>query len=280
MTPKNLVSDSLTYRVIALPAWRDNFMYIIVDKDTSNCTAIDVVEPEKIKSYVAENKLNLSFVLTTHNHADHSGGNGSFVNANLKVYGGKNDNCPNINEELGEENILSLGKTKISVLETPFHTPGHVCYLVEGEDGGTKSVFTGDTMFIAGCGNLNTGTKEQLHKAFVKLGSLDDDTYVFVGHEYTLNNLRYAISVESGNEAVWKKYLWAKDKEEKGEESIPSTIGEEKGTSPFLRAALGMSEEIKKISGKESDEDVLLWVRQDKSGSTWKNRLEKFEQKL
>lgn len=275
------------YTVLPIPALSDNYMYLIVDPATKYCAAIDCVDPKQIMSTVEANGLKISHVLTTHSHWDHAGGNNAMaklLGPSIPIVGGVNDQAEGVSKEVSQGDVIEVGNLKINVLSTPFHTSGHVCYYVEGNSVGNESfpgsVFTGDTLFIGGCGNLNDGTKEQLFQAFDKLGKLPRDTLVWVGHEYTISNLKYALTVEPKNEALLKKYRWVVERTRGKNPTIPSTIQEEHETSPFMRAAFGASKEVDQMAGISSNEELdrvkkILWVRQDKSGPAWKGRWEK-----
>lgn len=264
---------SSKWKVKVVRALRDNFMYLIIDCETKECCVVDGVEPPKVLAAAEEEGCTITHILTTHNHWDHAGGNDrlSELLPNVPIIGGKGDSAAAVTREVGEGDSVIVGNLKIQTIETPFHTTGHVCFFVEHD--GETAVFTGDTLFVAGCGNLNAGNKSQLFTAFRKLGSLPKPTLVYVGHEYTLNNLKYALSVEPENKSLKSKFAWARECRAKDVDTVPSTIQEEFDTSPFMRAAFGLSHEVLALSGCDNNEDAILWVRQDKSGPHWMNRL-------
>ncbi|XP_064479008.1 hydroxyacylglutathione hydrolase, mitochondrial-like isoform X2 [Ornithodoros turicata] len=222
-------------QVKVLSALQDNYMYLIVDPNTKEAAVVDPVEPNKVMEQVQSMKANLTTVLTTHHHWDHSGGNEKLVSMvpSLKVLGGDN-RVPRINVHVQDGQEFSIGQMKVKCLLTPCHTSGHVCYFFPEAE--PPAVFTGDTLFIAGCGKFFEGTADQMYRALVeKLATLPDSTRVYCGHEYTVNNLKYAAKVEPNNEAIAAKMAWAEKMRENNEPTVPSTIAEEKTYNPFMR---------------------------------------------
>lgn len=261
------------WAVQIVPALSDNFMYLIIDREKKCCAAVDAVEPDKIIAAAEKEGCEITHVLTTHSHWDHAGGNAKIAKAlgpNVPIVGGQGDNVEAVTQEVSEKDCIEVGGLQVKVIETPFHTRGHVCYFVEAD--GDRAVFTGDTLFVGGCGNINAGNKEQLYKAFAKLGSLPPDTLVYVGHEYTNKNFMYALSCEPGNPILKSKAEWAKRVTSNGKGTVPSTIKEEFETSPFMRAAHGLSESITQLCGTSDPTDAIFWVRKDKSGPDWIKR--------
>lgn len=221
------------------------------------------MDPESVLAAVAEAKVNLTQVLTTHHHWDHAGGNEKLVKAfqgpALTVYGG-DDRIGAMTQKVGHGDSFSIGNLSVRCLFTPCHTTGHICYFVEGSDEGDKAVFTGDTLFLSGCGRFFEGTADQMFSALVeKLGILPGHTKVYCGHEYSLQNLAFARHVEPNNEVVQRKIEWCKEQREKGLPTVsdremavyvgelkcsgfnmyllqvPSTIDEERQINPFMR---------------------------------------------
>ncbi|KAA0201074.1 hypothetical protein HAZT_HAZT001037 [Hyalella azteca] len=172
--------------------------------------------------------------VTTHHRWDHAGGNEDLVKQaglDLKVYGG-DERIGALTEHVKHGDTLSVGRLHISCLATPCHTRGHICYHVTCPEDGTRTpaVFTGDTLFLGGCGKFFEGDAEQMHTALIKI--LGD---VFCGHEYALSNLQYGLHVEPDNPAVKAKLDWVTQRRDAGLPSVPSTIGEEKQYNPFMR---------------------------------------------
>lgn len=198
----------------------------IIDKATQSAAVVDPVDPESVLAAVEEAKVNLTQVLTTHHHWDHAGGNEKLVKAfkgpALTVYGG-DDRIGAMTQKMGHGDTFSIGSLSVKCLFTPCHTTGHICYFVEGSDDGDKAVFTGDTLFLSGCGRFFEGTADQMYSALVeKLGILPGHTRVYCGHEYSLQNLAFAQHVEPENEVVKKKIEWCKEQREK---NLPTVSG-------------------------------------------------------
>ncbi|XP_028163683.1 hydroxyacylglutathione hydrolase, mitochondrial isoform X4 [Ostrinia furnacalis] len=221
-----------------LPALQDNYMYLIVDKATKEAAIVDPVDPGAVLKAVEEQGVNLTTVLTTHHHWDHAGGNSDLVKQHpgLQVYGG-DDRIGALTKKVQHNTRFNVGNLNVQCLFTPCHTSGHICYFVSApEEGNDPAVFTGDTLFLAGCGRFFEGTADQMHQALINiLSGLPDQTKVFCGHEYTLQNLKFASHVEPTNEEIKKKMEWSKDMREKGKPTVPSTIAEEKLYNPFMR---------------------------------------------
>jgi len=249
--------------VIPIPALSDNYMYLVIDEKSKKAAAVDPVEPEKIKQEADKFGVQISAALTTHHHWDHAGGNGKFVAMypDATVYGG-DERVEAVTKTVSDGDKLKIGELNVQCLSTPCHTSGHICYLVQ-DDKGEKAVFTGDTMFVAGCGKFFEGTAEQMYQALVvKLGSLGDNTKVFVGHEYTVNNLLYAKHADPGNGDVTKKLDWAKKTVAQGQYTVPSTIGDEKRTNPFMRVG---EPALLKHAKTENPVHAMKYLRDEKN---------------
>jgi hydroxyacylglutathione hydrolase len=200
--------------------------------------------------------------LNTHHHHDHVGGNAELKTEGVKVYGPANDgNIPGMDNPLTNSDILSFGNSKAIVIDVGGHTLGHIAYYFQQE----KTAFVGDSLFALGCGRMFEGTAPQFWSSLKRLRDLPDDTTMYCAHEYTESNARYAMSVEPGNELLVKRVEEIKAKRSRGEPTVPSLMGEEKLTNPFLRG--DVSDEIKKNVGATSDDDdatIFLKIRQGK----------------
>uniref|UniRef100_A0A2P2JLP1 hydroxyacylglutathione hydrolase n=1 Tax=Rhizophora mucronata TaxID=61149 RepID=A0A2P2JLP1_RHIMU len=173
---------------------------------------------------------------------DHAGGNEKIKQLlpGIKVYGGSLDKVLGCTDKVENGDNLCLGPhVNILALHTPCHTKGHISYYVTGKEGEDPAVFTGDTLFIAGCGKFFEGTAEQMYQSLcVTLGSLPRPTQVYCGHEYTVKNLLFALTIEPGNLKMQQKLSWAQQQRRAGLPTIPSTIEEEMETNPFMRVDL------------------------------------------
>ncbi|XP_015925894.1 hydroxyacylglutathione hydrolase, mitochondrial [Parasteatoda tepidariorum] len=251
-------------KVSILGALDDNYMYLIIDESTGKAAIVDPVEPNKVLKAADDAKVDLTTVLTTHHHWDHAGGNAELVKQKkgLQVLGG-DANIDGLTDKVSHGDEFKIGNLNVKCLLTPCHTRGHVCYFVEDPSGGDPAVFTGDTLFYAGCGKFFEGTADQMYEALVViLGALPDQTMVYCGHEYTANNLLYAHHVEPENEVIEKRLEWAKTKKAAGEPTVPSTIGDEKLLNPFMRV---LRNEVKRHAKLEDPVAVMDFLRNEKN---------------
>ncbi|KAK4813441.1 hypothetical protein QYF61_005389 [Mycteria americana] len=225
-------------KVELLPALTDNYMYLLIDEETKEAAIVDPVQPQKVLDAVKKHGVKLTTVLTTHHHWDHAGGNEKLVKmeTGLRVYGG-DSRVGALTQKVSHLTSLKVGSLNVKCLCTPCHTSGHICYYVTKPNSSEPpAVFTGDTLFVAGCGKFFEGTPEEMYRALIEiLGSLDPKTRVYCGHEYTINNLKFARHVEPNNVTIQEKLAWAKAKYDSGEPTIPSTIAEEFTYNPFMR---------------------------------------------
>ncbi|XP_063229889.1 hydroxyacylglutathione hydrolase, mitochondrial isoform X2 [Bacillus rossius redtenbacheri] len=249
-------------KIVTLPALQDNYMYLVIDEATKQAAIVDPVAPDTVLEAVKAQGVQLTSILTTHHHWDHAGGNEELAKKapGLEVYGG-DERIGALTKRVGHGDEFQVGQLTVQCLFTPCHTSGHVCYFVQSP-GETPAVFTGDTLFIAGCGRFFEGTPEQMYKALIEiLGSLPEETRVFCGHEYTLANLKFAEHVEPDNEAVKNKMTWAKMKRAKGEPTVPSTIRDEKKFNPFMRVT---EASVQNHAGQSDDIATMGCIRREK----------------
>ncbi|HZY58191.1 MAG TPA: hydroxyacylglutathione hydrolase [Candidatus Binataceae bacterium] len=221
--------------IIAVPQLSDNFAYLVVDDATKECGVVDCAEAGKVLAEVKRQGLNLTTVLSTHWHFDHVGGNNDLRAAlpRLRIYGARAENgrIPSLTDPIDDGDEVRVGGLRGRAIGIPAHTNGHVAYYFPT----LKAVFSGDTLFIAGCGRLFEGGAATMVNSLSKLAALPDDTQVFCGHEYTQKNLAFALTLEPGNGALNAKHEWAVRTRREGKWTVPSTIGEEKQFNPFLR---------------------------------------------
>jgi len=224
-------------KIVPVPVLSDNYAYLVIDDNGDRSAfVVDPAEPDKVIAAAAKENAKVSAVLTTHHHSDHAGGNNDIVKElkGLEVYGG-DDRIPALSKKVTGDDTFSIGNLKVKVFFTPCHTAGHVLYLVD--DGKSpQALFTGDTLFIGGCGRFFEGTPQQMYHALIEvIGTLPPATQIYCGHEYTQKNLEFAHKVEPSNKHVEEKLKWATQQREKGLPTIPSTVAEEKQFNPFMR---------------------------------------------
>ncbi|XP_044272466.1 hydroxyacylglutathione hydrolase, mitochondrial [Tribolium madens] len=260
-SPSSVLLD--TMKVVILPALSDNYMYLIVDEKTKQAAIVDPVAPETVLEAVEKEDVNLTKVLTTHHHWDHAGGNEQLVKKSknaLQVFGG-DDRIGALTNQVKHGDKFSIGDINVECLSTPCHTTGHICYYVNAA-GEPPAVFTGDTLFVAGCGRFFEGTAEQMHTALIDiLGNLPDNTQVFCGHEYTEQNLKFAKHVEPDNPDILERIEWARAKRGRHEPTVPSTIANEKQTNPFMRVG---HPSVQKHAKSNNSIETMRTIRKEK----------------
>ena len=224
-------------KVHIVPVLNDNYAYILEGQDRK-VAIIDPGEAGPVKQAIEEQGFQPQYILLTHHHGDHIGGVDDLqVAYKCKIFGPKKDapRLPDLDTQLeGEETFEILGK-KIEVIETPGHTQNHICFYIP-QDEGENILFAGDTLFSMGCGRVFEGTMEEMHKSLQDLKSLPEDTKIYCGHEYTLSNLRFALSEFPDDQELAQKLEEVQEIRDKGRPSIPSTLREEKALNPFLKA--------------------------------------------
>jgi hydroxyacylglutathione hydrolase len=243
--------------VVIVPVLQDNFAYLLVDKLSSKCAVIDPAEPQLVLNAVAQRQLQVEFVLTTHHHWDHAGGNTGLLGLlgrSVPVYGG-DERIDAVSHLLKDKEVVRLGEIEITTLSSPCHTTGHVLYHCQAPSS-VSALFTGDTLFVGGCGRFFEGTADQMHHALnTVIADLPDATNVYCGHEYALNNLGFALTIEPTNEYLIQKVASVKATLAAGGHSVPSSVGEEKLYNPFMRVhtptvrkGLGLGEDSSIVS--------------------------------
>ena len=215
---------------------KDNFSYLILDKSSKDCCVVDPGEAQPIIDEIEKKKLNLKFILNTHHHYDHIGGNSELKKKfSEKIVGFHGDlqRIPGIDISVKENDIWEEGNFKAKIIHTPGHTLGHICFYFFNE----KVIFTGDTLFSLGCGRIFEGTHMQMFNSLQKLKTLPPETKIFCGHEYTLQNSLFCLSQDKNNNKLKKKIKDLKLKLNKGIASMPSTIQSENLLNIFLKTS-------------------------------------------
>ncbi|KAK7410803.1 hypothetical protein VNO78_01910 [Psophocarpus tetragonolobus] len=229
-------------KIYHVPCLQDSYSYLMLDESTKEGAVVDPVEPEKVLQAANSHGVNLKLVLATHHHWDHARGNEKIKQLvpGIRVCGGSIDNIMGCTDKVENGDKVSLGADiNILSLHTPCHTKGHISYYVTSKDEEQPAVFTGDTLFIAGCGKFFEGTAEQMYQSlYVTLATLPKRTRVYCGHEYAVRNLKFALTIEPHNLRIQQKLTWAQNQQQAGQPTIPSTIEEEMETNPFMRVAL------------------------------------------
>ena len=212
---------------------KDNYSYLVIDSN-NNALIVDPGEAEPLIKVIDKKKVNLKFILNTHHHFDHIGGNKDLKKKfGSTVLGFKEDShrIPEIDILLEDDQIWKAQNFIAKIIHIPGHTLGHICFYFFNE----KLIFTGDTLFSLGCGKIFEGTYKQMYDSLNKIKSLPKETKVYCGHEYTLNNSRFCIKYDSENLELKKKVNNISKKIKNGLPTIPSTIKEELDCNIFLR---------------------------------------------
>jgi hydroxyacylglutathione hydrolase len=219
-------------RVVPVPQLKDNYAYLVIDPRTNQAGVVDCAEAAPVLDAAAAAGVQLVAILPTHHHYDHVDGNTALLRAHpaLAVYG-VDDRIPGLTRTVRHGDQVTVGSLSARVIYIPAHTSGHIAYYFASE----RAVFTGDTLFAAGCGRLFEGDAAMMIKSLSRLSELPDDTHVYFGHEYTEKNLRFALTLEPANAALVEKYAWALEQRRRGETTTPTTLASEKATNPFLR---------------------------------------------
>ncbi len=251
--------------VTVIPCLRDNYAYLLRAPGSREALIVDPSESEPVLRELAAQELRLVGILCTHHHLDHVGGNEGLLarHPELAVYGHTSDRgrIPGQTEFLSDGQTFAAAGLTFQALYIPGHTLGAVAYVGQG------AAFTGDTLFAAGCGRLFEGTPEMMYQSLnVTLGALPDETLVYCGHEYTAANLKFAAHVEPGNQAVQQKAERVRELGSKGLPTVPSTIGEERATNPFMRctAAELVAHAAGRLGEDRSPQAVLAVIRAEK----------------
>ncbi|KAI0053824.1 Metallo-hydrolase/oxidoreductase [Auriscalpium vulgare] len=224
-------------KVVPVPVREDNYAYLLIDETSNKAAAVDPYTVSKVKAAADQLGVQIVAGITTHHHFDHSGGNEDFARTypGVPIYGGS-DKVPALTNLVKDKDEFTVGEAlHVKALATPCHTQDSICYYVtdtaKPQAGG---VFTGDTLFIAGSGRFFEGTGAEMHTALSYLGTLPNETTVYVGHEYTASNLKFALAVDPDNAGLARLGNIVRDN------SVTAgltTIGDEKEWNPFMRLA-------------------------------------------
>jgi len=250
--------------IVPLPAFKDNYIWTL--RSGGSAAVVDPGEARPVREYLAREGLTLAAILATHHHPDHVGGIAELVAMRkVPVFGPKGEPIPALTHPVGQGDKVEVPElaAQFSVLDIPGHTRAHVAYY------GLGSLFCGDTLFACGCGRVFEGTPAQMLSSLQKLAALPDETRVYCGHEYTLANIKFARAVDPDNAVLAAREKRAQRLRDAGRPTLPSTLGEERATNPFLRCAEPVVvESANKYLGSRIGDPVSVFA----AIREWKNR--------
>jgi hydroxyacylglutathione hydrolase len=222
----------MTYKIIPIPAFSDNYMWLIEDSERKIAVCVDPGQARPVIRYLEQHHLHLDAILVTHHHADHVDGIHELAERyQPKVYGPHIEAIPGLTHPItgGDSIKLACFKDPLQVISIPGHTLGHVAYYI------APIIFTGDTLFTGGCGRLFEGTAVEMYSSLQKLAHLPPQTQIYCGHEYTEKNLLFALEVEPENQALFERLSHVQVLRGQGKNTVPSFLADELATNPFLR---------------------------------------------
>ena len=214
---------------------KDNYSYLVIDETTKIACVIDPSEAKPIIDVVEQKKINLKYILNTHHHYDHVGGNLELkekYNCEIIGYRGDKDRIPEIDVLLDDNQVWKRNKFEAKIYHIPGHTTGHIAFHFFNE----KKIFTGDTLFSLGCGRIFEGTYEQMFNSLKKIKALPEDTEIYCGHEYTLQNSNFCVTYDSNNLQLKNKITIIKEKLKNGLPTVPTILNDEMQCNIFLKA--------------------------------------------
>jgi hydroxyacylglutathione hydrolase len=221
-------------KIEQIPVLSDNYVYLVREPEAGVTGVVDPAVAAPVLERLRQRGWTLDWILSTHHHADHTGGNLELKQATgCRIVGAKKDaaRIPGIDTGLVEGDRFEFGKAAAEVLETPGHTSGHISYWFEG----ANALFCADTLFSLGCGRVFEGNFEQMWQSLSKLAALPDAALVYCGHEYTQSNARFALSVDPDNPALKARAAEVERQRAAGQPTVPTTLGQERAANPFLR---------------------------------------------
>jgi hydroxyacylglutathione hydrolase len=220
--------------VVAVPAFADNYLWLVHDSDSGETAAVDPGDAEPILAEAERRGWQIGQIWNTHWHRDHTGGNLAVKAATgAKVSGPVGEDIPGCDVALEEGDSVRIGKHIGRVIDVPGHTSGHIAIIFDEE----RIAFVGDTLFAMGCGRLFEGTPQQMYSSLQRLAELPDDTRLYCAHEYTLSNGRFALHAEPGNQAIAERLAAIEAMRHQGLPTVPTTVAEERATNPFVRSS-------------------------------------------
>lgn len=224
----------MALEIVQVPARADNYIYLLHDAASNKTTVVDPADADPVKAELQRRGWGLDYILNTHHHNDHTGGNLALkrdYGCEIYGYGADATRIAGIDHRLKDGEQVRVGESQAQVLFVPGHTLGHIAYYFAQD----KALFCGDTLFSLGCGRLFEGTPQQMHESLQKFAALPDDTRVYCAHEYTQSNGAFALTIEPHNPALCQRMGEVAALRAQGKPTVPSRLGQEKAANPFLR---------------------------------------------
>ncbi|AFZ80308.1 hydroxyacylglutathione hydrolase, putative [Theileria equi strain WA] len=246
-------------KVVAVPTLSDNYAYLLIDPVTKNGLCVDPAEPKKVIDAAKDEGVLLKSALCTHKHWDHSGGNREIKKLipEIEIVGSAYEQIPAVTKSVQDGDVIPFGSLEIKCIKASCHTIGQIMYFVHSPTNPDLQpiLFTGDTIFIAGCGRFFEGSAKMMLEIMQKLEVLPPETLIYCGHEYTVNNLKFAQTVDESPE-VTEKLKWAQDTRKQGLPTVPSTLKQERTYNPFMRTS-----HLQSVMGQDSIESTMKKLR-------------------
>jgi hydroxyacylglutathione hydrolase len=236
--------------IVPVPVLRDNYVWLVHDKDSGETVAVDPSVAEPVLEAAAARGWTITQVWNTHWHPDHTGGNNAIRAATGCTITGpaEAERVSKLDRIVAGGDRARIGAIEAELIDIPAHTAGHVCFHLPQ----AQVAFTGDTLFAMGCGRLFEGTAAQMHANMQRLAALPPETRIYCGHEYTLANGAFALSVEPDNEVLVQRVAEVREQRARGEVTLPTTIALERATNPFMRAA-----SVEELAARRAAKDAL-----------------------
>ncbi|WP_048987591.1 hydroxyacylglutathione hydrolase [Enterobacter kobei] len=246
--------------LISIPAFQDNYIWVLVDNDR-RCVIVDPGESAPVLDAIKENGWQPEAILLTHHHNDHTGGvpelRAHFPH--LVVYGPAETQDKGTTQVVQEGENIHIREWEFSVFATPGHTLGHLCFYSK------PYLFCGDTLFSGGCGRLFEGTPEQMYQSLQKISALPDDTLICCAHEYTLGNMKFAVSLLPEDRAIQDYYHKVKELRAKNQNTLPAILKNERQINLFLRTDdIDLINKINQETNLQQPEQRFAWLRSKK----------------
>lgn len=245
-----------------IPAFNDNYIWILVDNDSSLAWVVDPGDARPVIDYLATNNLQLEGIIITHHHKDHTGGVLALREKYQCVVAGPNHLTELVTQPLSDQDHITIQDSDFQIIATPGHTLDHLCYYSDNFQG-DKILFCGDTLFRGGCGRLFEGSPRQMHESLNKLAKLPAETLVYCTHEYTLANYKFALALDPSNQILQQNYQESLNLRDQDIPTLPSKIHIEQETNPFLRSDVEdiYSNAAQYIDQQVSDESIVRFAQ-------------------